>query len=1216
MTKINEILTINLQEDIKNVIDLEDQSESEIQQEMESYIVTGGLGQHYYNFFNKFSSNPKETGVWLSGFYGSGKSYFGKMLGHILANPSINGTRARERFISLLKGLKDESLIENIIRKLDSFNIRVVSLDIAKQNTDKGLAFTLFANLLKNLGFRQDIYGFMEFDLFIDNKYDEFKAKVLENENQDWQVLRSNNRVVVKTMRNAFMAMGYSESDYESTRKVYEDAINNFSASKLKDQIDKYLNKVPDQTLVFIFDEASEAISQKKFTLLDLEGLSEVISSIKQKVWLIAIAQEKLNDVINNANVNKSQLGKVTDRFKTKIHLESTEVDVIIRSRLLHKKEACYKQLIEYFNKNEGLISDSTNLNSSFPTRTTSADEFATYYPFHKYQFHVLQKFLFSSNSLVATQIAARGMIITTFDVLRKQMADEQLFAFTPAHSICTEAQTAPPVELVNKYDLATMILQKKNSTIEGRKLLKTIHLLVDSDMVNATAENITKTYITDVTSYYEYKPLIEEALAELVEAKVLMTANNNFKITSDLEGKMLEEMKDFTVELYTKKRHLINALKEYKVFTPVAALNDAGDTFKFTVVSDNDDEICPAGNKQLRLKAYNLFNVTERQNLIETVKTETQYNKDLISLIPDNTEFKKIDKLIGEIIRYNYMESKYANENNNDKRQIIRDFAIIREEKEKELRLKIENAYKNSSLVYIFDENLVSSDTFKAVTTDLQKKLVGNVFTKRLKSQLSESLVKKIFSSRKQDLHRLFPGEDFKFFDTNGNFIGDHLKVVEEVVAKIKTRYTTGRDIESDLANAPWGYSFGTMVSTLAAMFRAGRLAVKYNGSEPYFDYKAKPVHEAFNNATKFKSASFKAITATLTAVQKNEAVQLLLDMEAGDHTGQKIDWSINDYDLASSIVRLAEYFINAISSLKETVNQFEKLFPRVVEQKPVLQKFSAKVTENNYIERVEFFLNNSDELKEAIESIIKAQKFIKKHFDTIKSHKNFIDEVLAVLRKADVKDPAIEEAREEFSSLYAQDMVKNVSQLKNLAQSVKESYFKLIRNAASRMTQEYQLLASKVDAAQRKLKKDYPLELNKVSQKKLESLARYCKERILKEPEIDFSTTCKKSGFSLSDMLNYSALLPSKDTDLQIIESSFVIAQPEIQPPADAGGSQPEAEQQPVAPRQPRKISFQIPAKVLTVQQYKKLLTAQLQALASSTPEEEIEVVIESQG
>jgi len=159
MKKISDILTLDLHEDIKNVIDLEDRSEDEIQHEIQNYIVTEGIAHYLNTFLNEYTSNLKETGVWLSGFYGSGKSYFGKMLGHLLANQSINGTPARDRFIPRLKGVSNESFIENAIRSLDAIDSRVIFLDVAKQNTDKGLAFTLFANLLKQLGFRDDLYG-------------------------------------------------------------------------------------------------------------------------------------------------------------------------------------------------------------------------------------------------------------------------------------------------------------------------------------------------------------------------------------------------------------------------------------------------------------------------------------------------------------------------------------------------------------------------------------------------------------------------------------------------------------------------------------------------------------------------------------------------------------------------------------------------------------------------------------------------------------------------------------------------------------------------------------------------------------------------------------------------------------------------------------------------------------------------------------------------
>lgn len=1206
MAKINEILALDLQEDIKYVIDLEDRSELEIQQEIESYIVTEGIGRHLYNFINQFTSNIKETGVWLSGFYGSGKSYFGKMLGYIIENPNINGTPARERFIPRLKGVTDESLIENSIRNLEAVKSRVVFLDVAKQNTDQGLAFTLFANLLNNLGFRDDIYGYMEFDLFIDGKLDEFKSKTKAIEGQEWDRLKVSNRQVARVIRKMFAEMGYSEADYADTKQVYSSAIQDFSASKFKEELGKYLKYRPEETLVFVFDEASEAISQKKFTLLDLEGISEALSSISNKVWTIAIAQEKLDDVISNANVNRSQLTKVTDRFKTKIHLESTEVDVIIRSRLLHKTEAGHQQLVDYHKKNEGLVSDATNLKSSFPTKTANAEEFAAYYPFHKYQFDILQKFLFSSNALVATQIAARGMIITTFDVLRKQMREKELYSFTPGYSICTEAQTAPPIGLVNKYNTAKKSLNERSSIIDGEKLLKTIHLLDESGVVLPTVENITKSYIADISTYYDVKPVIEEALGLLLEAKVLLLLNNNYKITSDLEGKLLEEMKDFDVELFSKKRSLITHIKDYKLFNPVATITDGTDSFKFSVLSDQDDELTGSGSKQLKLTIYSLFNISEnRQDFIENLKLETQYQKDLITLVPDNNEFSLIDKLIGEVSRYSYIEEKYSNESDPAKRQIIRDFSIIREEKEKELRIKIENAYRNASLIYMFDEHLLNVDTFKGTISELQRKVIKNIYTKRLASGLSEGLVPKIFSNRKEGLSRLFSGDDFRFFDSHGNFTGDHLKVVEEINDKIKSRYVDGRTLEADLSGAPWGYSFGTIVSTLAALFRTGRLSVKYNG-DTWFSHEQNGIQDAFTNATKFKSASFKSITASLTAAQKNQAVQLLMDLEIESHTGRKVDWNINDFDLADSIQHMANHFIGALTTLNDTVDGFKSLFPILADQKKTLLSFAGKITESNYIEKVEYLLTNSDQFSNSIQTILKAQKFIKKNFSKVSEFKRFIEEVASELKKADRTDSTIKEAHEEFDRLYKQDMVKNFGNLQQQVQIVKDRYYKLIKNAGAGMSHEYQLLNGKVDAALKTLK-GYPAELNVLNQKKLDELKRYCSDRIIEDPVLEYTISCKNCGYSLSDILNYIALAPTKENELLIIQSSFVTEAPKPEP--DTGS----APGQPPAPKKPRKVHFQVTSKIMTVQEFKSILTAQLTSLAAARPDEEIELDIE---
>lgn len=1206
MTKIKDILTLNLEEDIKNVIDLEDRSELEIQQEIESYIVTEGLGRHLYNFVNLFASNIKETGVWLSGFYGSGKSYFGKILGYLIDNPNIMGTPARERILLRIKGVSDENLLENAIRHLDAIKSRVVFLDIAKQNTDKGLAFTLFSNFLKNLGFRDDVYGYMEYDLFIDAKLEEFKLIVKDLEGRDWDELKSSNRQVAKLMRKVYCKMDYSEADYAETLKLYETAINDFSAGKLKLELEKYLRLNSDEHIVFVFDEASEAISQKKFSLLDLEGISEALSSINSKVWTIAIAQEKLDAVINNANVSRSQLTKLTDRFKTKIHLESTEVDIIIRSRLLHKNKEGYDCLAEYYQKNEGLVSDATNLKSSFPTKTSDADVFAVYYPFHRYQFDILQKFLFSSNALVATQIAARGMIITAFDVLRKQMQEEILYNFTPGYAICTEAQTAPPPDLVSKYDTAKRILRDKITNIDGEKLLKTMHLLTDSELIAPTVENITKSYITDITSYYEIKPHIEKALNILLEAKVLLFSNHNYKITSDLEGKLLDEMHSFDVEFFNKKRSLINYLKDYRLFNPVAMFNDGADSFKFCVLSDQEDDLCSPGNKNLKLVVYSLFNINESiQDFIEELKLATQYKKDVMTLVPDNSEFAQIDKLLTEISRYIYMEDKYSNESDMLKKQIIREFSVIREEKEKDLRVRIERAYKNASLLYMFEEFLTDDNSFKADINSIQKKIIKNVFTKRLNNNLSESLVTSIFTGRKEDLKNIFSGNDFQFFDSHGNFVGDSLKVVDEINLKLKNRYVDGHTLESELSDAPWAYSFGTIVSTLAVLFRAGRLSVKYNGTT-FFSYDQSGVREAFTNATKFRIASFRSVTVSLSTDQKNQAVQILLNLDISTHTELKVDWSVNDFELADNIRCTADHFIGALLTLGETVDDFDALFPALGLQKQVLSAFTGKITESNYIERVESLLSNRDAFSVAIQMILDAQKFIKTNFSKVKQWKRFIDDVVAEIKKAERPDTTIQSAYEDFTALYKQDMVKNFSVLRQTVQIVKDSYFRLIKNSASAMSHEYQLLLGKIDAVERRLK-SCPADLNTQNIQKLNALKGYCQARNIQEPVLEYSVTCKNCGFSLSDILNYTELARTKENEIIILDSSIITQAPPIQTsPASENESVPEQRK----PR--RKVRLHLPCAEITVQKYRQFLLNQLSTLTTANPDEEIELEI----
>jgi len=1196
MPQIYEILKLNLEEDIKNVIDIEDRSEAEVKYEIDSYIVTENIGRHFSKFASEFTSEIKETGVWISGFYGSGKSYFGKMLGYVLENSDILGTPAAERFIQRLAGLKNAGLIENDIRSLASQDTRVVALDIAKQSTSNGLAFTLFRNFLKSLGFLDNVYGYMEFSLFLDGKHDDFRAIVQEINGADWSELRKNSMKAPLILKRALTQTWYSEAEYEEMRDHLNTLIREFSANKLKEELENYLGK-KEEKIVFIFDEASEAISQNKYDLLELEGLSEAMSGIASKVWTVAIAQEKLNDVINNSNISKSQLIKVTDRFKTKLNLESSEVDIIIRNRLLQKKERFYDRLQDYYNTHEGMLADATNLKSSFPTKVENAAEYAEYYPFHKYQFDLLQRFLFSSNALAATQAAARGMLITTFDVLRKRLKNRELFEFASAFFICDEAQTAPPSALVNKYANAAKILQKKDIQVNGVNLLKTVHFLTEAELVATTSENITKAYLTTPENYFTFKPQIEEALNILTDARILLFANNRYRITSDLETKLLDEMNDFHAELFIKKRNLITYLKKSARLKRMAGVTEKGQHYSFHVISDLDDEIFASSDKYLQVKLYSLYSLTQdREEFIENVKLDTQYEKGCIAIIPQIGEFNRIDLLLEDIQKSDYMLEKYGHDADADVKQIIREFAVIRDEKEKELTYLIDRAYTAGAVVYLFDALPSDADAFTSALNGLQQKVVKNVYTKRPSQQLSEKLAWQMVKEKNaKKLCQLNSGAEFNFFDAHGNFIGDSLKVAEEVNALISSHFTDGKSIEIELRKPPTGYEYGTVASVLAALFRAGRAVARFKGDD-YFSYKEAGAADIFKNSLNFKKTAFKALTKALTTAQKSEIVQILLDLKYQKLTGATVDWNTYDFQLADAIGAMAVKLITVADALRKTVDRFDALFSGVNLHTGQLAKFTGKTTESNYIDRAVLFINCQKDFKAAVKGIRKIENFVKKNLGKINAWQRFVDALAIEMDKAAVSSPGMAAGVAEFRKLFQDSIVTHFGTLLKVAQALKDEYFALMQTENVVMTQLHTALQDRAQEIIAQIDK-FPAKLNTNNRIKAQSVLQYARQRINPKLELVQSIQCQNCNMSLSEMKSSIALIPNKETELTLIQSGIVR---EVKPTA------------PCTPTKPQKITLNIHKKT-TVKAYREVLYAQIQNISNLEENDTIEIDLE---
>ena len=659
MTKIKDILSIRLEDDIKSVIDLNQQDESSIMDELDGFILTESLAKHLADFCDFFTSNTAQPGLWLSGFYGSGKSYFSKMIGFLLKNPSIQGTSVRDRFQSKLIGLPNAGLLQNSINELGRTNNHIVLFDAAKTTGNHGISYMMMGAFLKSLGLNDDWVGIIEFNLLMSGRYQAFCDKVRQKFGETWLKRRLNMDEVYDTLEDTMLDGFCSESAYDEMREAAKLRIQDYDAVKLQEDLTRYLEKNTDIRIVFMIDEVSEAIAQKKINILDLEGMAEAVAALGRKVWTIAIAQLQLDDVINGTNVNRSLLTKIIDRFKKRIPIAAEEVDMIIRKRLLAKTADGNDLLQEYYKKNSGKISDITNIVGTGLNKTTDAQTYADYFPFYEHQFKMLQYFLFGTQKLVKTQVGTRGMLISAFDVLKKEaLSDKDYHTHVNASQLCRQAEEAVAESLRKRYDQADEHLRELNlQFVKGRDMLQTIHFLTNSG-AKTTAENISRAYVNCPDDYFSVLEEVKKACKKLADDEILILSGDEYRITSETQQRIFEMMSNIDIANYRIKGEITKQVKQMSLVRGAQNLTIDSVNVGFAVQSDSGEPLSTGGDQGMKVVFHDILSVKPSFNeYVEHVKEETQSQKGIISIVPSSDYASDIQKIAEDILRISYIK-------------------------------------------------------------------------------------------------------------------------------------------------------------------------------------------------------------------------------------------------------------------------------------------------------------------------------------------------------------------------------------------------------------------------------------------------------------------------------------------------------------------------------------------------------------------------------
>src|SRR3954466_6167209 len=98
---VRELLANDIDREIEEVIKVDQTDEDVIKAEIDEYVATDAIADHYVGVLNRYAEAPNKpnegVAIWVSGFFGSGKSSFAKMLGLAIENRMIGGEPAGKR---------------------------------------------------------------------------------------------------------------------------------------------------------------------------------------------------------------------------------------------------------------------------------------------------------------------------------------------------------------------------------------------------------------------------------------------------------------------------------------------------------------------------------------------------------------------------------------------------------------------------------------------------------------------------------------------------------------------------------------------------------------------------------------------------------------------------------------------------------------------------------------------------------------------------------------------------------------------------------------------------------------------------------------------------------------------------------------------------------------------------------------------------------------
>lgn len=532
----------------------------QLQLELEEYVVTQDIRKGLGVFAERYLEEKTANGVWISGFYGSGKSHLLKILSLILGGQPVNGVAPAD---IILPKITDEiiradlqrcvmtpakSLLFNIDQKFDTIG------------GDRGAAILeVFVKVLNEMNGYYGKQGYIakfERDLDMQGQFGPFRETYLRVTGKTWE---NDRKALVTTSRPNFAKaysahFGVPESEAYTVMNQVKDEYS-LSIEDFAEMVKTYLDKQePGFRLNFFVDEIGQFIGSDSSRMLNLQTVAETLATTCDgRAWLFVTSQADVEGIVGDFEGTAAQdFSKIQGRFKTRLTLASADVHEVVQKRLLAKKETEPEVLTTLYDREKDNLATLFRFGEgsiNLPGWGSSA-LFCDYYPFPHYQFELFQmvmRQLSDHNAFTGkhTSVGERSML-SVFQEVIKRISKKEVGALASFDLMYDGI--SPTI----RGDIQTGIKLAENRFSDSLpvRILKALFLLKWVREFKTTPRNIAILLIdkTEV-DIAAHEKAVTEALARLESESLLQRSGDVYEFLTNAEKDIEQEIRNVEID-------------------------------------------------------------------------------------------------------------------------------------------------------------------------------------------------------------------------------------------------------------------------------------------------------------------------------------------------------------------------------------------------------------------------------------------------------------------------------------------------------------------------------------------------------------------------------------------------------------------------------------------------------------------------------------------